>query len=77
MLRYYEQAKAHDAFNQEFGPGASIIDFIAKKKKKKIQADGNFDTVEQEIIQAMPQAALDAIEAKVGSSATLRTLRAE
>jgi hypothetical protein len=48
-----------------------------KKKKKKIQADGNFDTVEQEIIQAMPQAALDAIEAKVGSSATLRTLRAE
>jgi hypothetical protein len=48
VLRYYEQAKTRDAFNREFGPGASIIDFIAKK----FQSGAHFDTVEQEIIQA-------------------------
>jgi hypothetical protein len=72
MLREYEQAEACAALNREFGPGASITDFIARK----IQAGGNFDTVEQEMIQAMPQAAWDAIEAKVGSAA-LRALRVE
>ena len=42
----------------------SIIDFIAQK----MQAGGIFSTVEQDIIQALPSTALDAIHAKVGGS---------
>jgi hypothetical protein len=63
MLSCYQQAKARDVLNREFGPCASIIDFIGKK----IQTGGNFDAVEQEIIQAMPQAAWNAIEARLAA----------